>query len=74
MAKVGGSIYYHYKRVDGSKFLTILSPKDWGKECPFDFLGAYKLDYDNTWVSYEENKIDKQSNLNGSIQAIRDIF
>ena len=35
-----GTIYYYYKRDSGQKYLTIMSPQDWGATCPHEFLGG----------------------------------
>lgn len=31
-----------------------MSPNDWGEKCPHEFLGAYRLEYDNSWVPVED--------------------
>lgn len=28
--------------------------QDWGKSCPYDFLGAFKLQYDMSWTPVEK--------------------
>jgi hypothetical protein len=38
--KKPGNVYYYYRRKSGEKYLTIMSPKDWGDSCPFEFLGG----------------------------------
>jgi len=38
--KKPGNIYYYYQRKSGEKYLTIMSPKDWGDSCPFEFIGG----------------------------------
>jgi hypothetical protein len=50
-----GQTYYYYERPSGQKYLSIMHPQDWlstGKTsgCPHRFLGAYKLEYDNSWT------------------------
>lgn len=50
-----GQTYYHYERPSGQKYLSIMHPQDWlsnGKSsgCPHRFLGAYRLEYDNSWT------------------------
>ena len=35
-----GQIYYYYERSSGQKYLTIMSPADWGAKCPHEFLGG----------------------------------
>lgn len=32
-----------------------MSPQDWGAgKCPHEFLGAYRLEYDNSWVPLKD--------------------
>jgi hypothetical protein len=50
-----GQIYYYYERQSGQKYLSIMHPQDWltsvkNTGCPHRFLGAYKLEYDNSWT------------------------
>lgn len=50
-----GQTYYHYERSTGQKYFSIMHPQDWacnGKNsgCPHRFLGAYRLEYDNSWT------------------------
>jgi hypothetical protein len=41
-----------------------MSPSDWGANCPHEFLGAYRLEYDNSWVSLEDvKKVDERKAL-----------
>jgi len=48
-------IYYQYERQSGQKYLSIMHPQDWlsnakNTGCPHRFLGAYRLEYDNSWT------------------------
>lgn len=50
-----GQVYYHYERPSGQKYLSIMHPQDWSTTikssgCPHRFLGAYRLEYDNSWT------------------------
>ena len=50
-----GQTYYHYERQTGQKYLSIMHPQDWSTNtkssgCPHRFLGAYRLEYDNSWT------------------------
>lgn len=50
-----GQIYYQYERSSGQKYLSIMHPQDWlsnakSNGCPHRFLGAYRLEYDNSWT------------------------
>lgn len=52
--KKPGQNYYYYKRESGQRYLSIMSPSDWGDSCPHEFLGAYRLEYDNSWTPLEQ--------------------
>ncbi|XP_015274144.1 PREDICTED: uncharacterized protein C1orf50 homolog [Gekko japonicus] len=52
--KKPGNIYYLYRRASGQRYLSILSPKDWGPSCPSEFLGAYKLQHDMSWTPSDD--------------------
>ena len=54
MVKKPGTMYYMYERESGQKYMSILSPQEWGASCPHEFVGAYKLEYDQSWTSIEE--------------------
>uniref|UniRef100_A0ABI8AH73 DUF2452 domain-containing protein n=1 Tax=Felis catus TaxID=9685 RepID=A0ABI8AH73_FELCA len=54
IVKKPGNIYYLYKRESGQQYFSIISPKEWGTNCPHDFLGAYKLQHDLSWTPYED--------------------
>lgn len=41
-----GETYFLYKRDSGEEFLSIISPKEWGK---FEFIGSYKFLPDGRW-------------------------
>ncbi|KAL8198519.1 UNVERIFIED_CONTAM: hypothetical protein K2H54_014661 [Gekko kuhli] len=49
-----GNTYYLYRRANGQRYFSILSPKDWGPSCPSEFLGAYKLQHDMSWTPSDD--------------------
>jgi len=53
IVKKPGTIYYLYERASGQKYLSILSPEEWGSSCPHVFMAAYKLEFDNSWTPFE---------------------
>lgn len=76
-----GTVYYYYKRQSGQRYLSIMSPSDWGATCPHEFLGAYRLEYDNSWVTLDEvKKVDERKAIiqqvmsKSPIAAIKDVF
>ncbi|CAG2244388.1 Uncharacterized protein C1orf50,Uncharacterized protein C1orf50 homolog [Mytilus edulis] len=54
LVKRPGTMYYMYERESGQKYMSILSPEEWGASCPHEFVGAYKLEYDLSWTPIEE--------------------
>ena len=45
-----GSIYFLYRKKDGSSLLSIVSPDEWGKNMPYEsFEAAVELLPDHTW-------------------------
>jgi hypothetical protein len=40
LAKKPGTMYYYYERNSGQKYLSIMSPSDWGIHCPHDFIAG----------------------------------
>ena len=48
-APVIGQSYYLYEKEDHSHFISMISPKEWGKKAPYKFLAAVKLLADHTW-------------------------
>ena len=46
-----GQTYYLYEKKDGSHFLSLISPKEWGAGMPYKgFVAAVKLLADHTWM------------------------
>ena len=46
-----GNIYFLYEKNDGSHFVSMVSPKEWGGSGPFKkFIAQVKLLADHTWV------------------------
>lgn len=54
--KTVGNIYYLYQKEDNYKFLSLLSPKDWGDMIPGSLEGAFKLEANMTWSRVEINE------------------
>ncbi|GFO32831.1 hypothetical protein PoB_005933600 [Plakobranchus ocellatus] len=61
LVKRPGTLYYLYERDSGQAYLSILSPQEWGSSCPHHFLGAYRLEYDQSWTPVSDvGKRDKE--------------
>ena len=63
-----GQLYFYYARISGQNYLSIMSPQDWGATCPHQFLGAYRLEYDNSWTLV--NDIEKFDERKALIQKV----
>lgn len=74
VVKVQNKVYHQYEKRDGKKFLTILSPNEWGQSCPFKYVGSFKLGYDNIWIPCEPEKNESSSDLEESIEKIKRLF
>lgn len=78
--KIPGNIYHLYKRQSGQKYLSMLSPNDWGTNVPHEFLGSYRLEMDQTWTPFDKiNEINKKTEwaqhlLNTSTNATQPPF
>lgn len=52
-------IYYLYQREDDSDFLSMISPKEWGRKKPYaSYIGSVKLLSDHTWKVIQSNISD----------------
>ncbi|KAI0238497.1 hypothetical protein LSAT2_010796 [Lamellibrachia satsuma] len=68
MVKKPGSLYYLYKRPSGQKYLSLLSPQEWGSSCPHSFIGGYRLEVDQSWTPVEHlAEKDSESELMNKI-------
>ena len=44
-----GHVYYLYQRYDNKRFLSLLSPEEWGKMKPHQTLMKVRLNSENHW-------------------------
>ncbi|XP_014781575.1 uncharacterized protein C1orf50 homolog [Octopus bimaculoides] len=64
IVKKPGHVYYLYKKPTGQDFLSIISPEEWGPTCSNDFIGAFRLEHDQSWTPIENvEKRDKEIQL-----------
>jgi hypothetical protein len=45
-----GATYHLYRRPDGTAYLSMLAPAEWGGSPPHEFLGSYRLEPDMSWT------------------------
>merc|ERR1712020_91537 len=65
--RIPGKIYYIYKRANGKNYMSMISPEEWGKDCP-EFIAGYKLENDMSWTPFEN--IEKREDENIIIDKI----
>jgi len=73
--KKPGATYHLYKRESQQRFFSMISPNEWGSQCPHEYLGTYRMEYDNSWtpldkiakkdedLKFIDNILHKQTNL-----------
>ncbi len=49
-----GNIYHLYEKSEHKWVLSMIGPKEWGKNCPYVFLNSVKLLADHTWDILED--------------------
>ncbi len=52
-SKKTGQVYHLYRKKDGRRIFSLLSPVDWGEKCPFTFEGSYRLENDMSWTDVD---------------------
>lgn len=48
--KIPGNIYHLYTRDSGQKYLSMLSPAEWGASLTHNFEGSFRLEQDQSWT------------------------
>lgn len=48
-----GSIYHLYRREDGDRYFSMLSPADWSGHPPHEYEGSYRLELDMSWTEVD---------------------
>ncbi|EYF05931.1 DUF2452 domain-containing protein [Chondromyces apiculatus] len=51
-----GQVYYLYRRSEGSRYFSMLSPEEWGGSPPHGFEGGYRLEADMSWTPEAEHE------------------
>jgi len=47
--KVGES-YHLYRKEDGTAWVSMVAPEEWGEGYSFEFLGTFRLATDSVWI------------------------
>ncbi|MGF1468010.1 MAG: DUF2452 domain-containing protein [Sandaracinaceae bacterium] len=55
-----GHTYHLYRRGDGTAYLSMLSPADWGGSPPHPHEGSYRLEPDQSWTPVDEIRGEPQ--------------
>ncbi|XP_076315287.1 uncharacterized protein C1orf50 homolog [Tachypleus tridentatus] len=66
--KIPGSVYYLYQRSSGHRYFSMISPEEWGRSCPHNFLGSFKLEHDLSWTP--SGDISRKSEEMAAIEKI----
>ena len=51
--KVPGHVYHLYRRDDGERYFSMLSPAEWGTRPPHAYEGSFRLENDQTFTPLE---------------------
>ncbi len=52
--RLPGKIYHLYRKPDGSRYFSMLSPEDWRGQPPHPYLASYRLEADYSWTALED--------------------
>ena len=52
--KIPGRVYHLYRKLDGERYFSMLSPEDWQGAPPHAFEGSYRLEADMRWTAPDE--------------------
>jgi enamine deaminase RidA (YjgF/YER057c/UK114 family) len=44
-----GKVYYLYEAAEGNRYLSLISPKEWGSKMTDKFIAEVRLNADHTW-------------------------
>lgn len=60
--RLPGKIYHLYKKSNDEYYFSMLSPDEWGKNCPHDYQGSFRLEADLSWTNCEDiSEHDKET-------------
>ncbi len=53
-----GRFYHLYRKSDGVRYFSMLSPDEWGGQPPHEFLGSFRLEADMSWTAASQATAD----------------
>ena len=56
-----GKVYHLYEKENGKKFMSLISPSDWGNSSKLKFIGSFKQDSRQKWNLVDSELINKKS-------------
>ena len=58
--KIAGNVYHLYRKDDDSLIFSMIGQDEWkragSKNCPFEYVGTYRLESDSSWTPVEVEK------------------
>lgn len=45
-----GEVYHLYRKEDGTTWVSLIGPDEWGSGYNFEFLGSFRLATDSVWI------------------------
>jgi len=59
--RIPGRLYHLYKKADGKRYFSMLSPDDWNGRSPHTYINSYRLENDMSWTPLEKLDQDDDS-------------
>ncbi len=68
--RIPGETYHLYRRSNGTLCFSIVSPQDYGEQPPHEFVGSYRLEYNDSWTPVDEieEREREQAELRGYLK------
>jgi len=64
-----------YRKPDGKRYFSLLSPQDWNDKPPHDYIGGYRLEADLSWTPLDElNVTDDSRELVNQLLTVSDKY
>lgn len=63
-----GSLYHLYRKPEGRRYFSMLSPGDWRGDPPDEFLGSYRLEADMSWTP--AGRLDETGDHQAMVRAL----